>query len=186
MKSSYRAIALLLGLSAQLAAQAQVPPAPDPPSAAKRPWQDRIWVGGSVGASFGDIDYVQLAPSVGVSVTPKISTGVGLSWVRRDYSGSPGLATNDYGVDLFARYRIVPQAFGQIQYSYTDYEFPLLGGGTADDSYSTVLVGGGWVQPLGGRASFVLSALYDVTYDEDERAPYDDPWVISAGVVFGF
>lgn len=181
MRTSNWMVAFVFVLSAQIATEAQAPPPP-----AKASWTDRIWFGGSVGASFGDIDYIQVAPAVGISVTPKISTGLGLSWVRRDYSGTPRLTTDDYGVDLFARYRIVPQAFGQIQYSYTDYEYPLLAGGTADDSYSAVLVGGGWVQPLGGRASFVLSALYDVTYDEDERAPYDGPWVFSAGVVFGF
>jgi hypothetical protein len=170
--------------AATLAAHAETAP---PPTAApaRPPFRDRVFFGGSIGASFGDIDYVAIAPTVGVLVAPKLSVGVAPFWVHRDDS-TADVSTSDVGFDLYGRYRVIPQAFAQIQYSYTDFEYALTGGGTASDSYSAVLAGGGWVQPLGGRSSFIVSTLYDFSYDDDEPSPYDDPWVVSAGVVFGF
>lgn len=166
-------------VAAGTAASAQSPPP------ARRSVADRIYFGGSVGLSFGDIDYVQIAPQVGVQITPKVSGGVAASFLRRRYS-NPSTSTSDGGFDVYGRYRLVPQAFLQGQYSYTDFEYPLVSGGTTRDRYSALLAGGGWVQPLGGRASFVGTVLYDLTYSDDEPAPYADPWVVSGGVVFGF
>jgi hypothetical protein len=47
-------------------------------------------------------------------------------------------------------------------------------------------VGGGVAQPLGGHAALVLSALYNLSYSDDEPSPYDSPWFFGAGVSVGF
>ena len=182
MRSKLRMFPVLMLLMASLPVIAQSAD----PAAPSMPLRDRFYYGGSVGASFGDVDYLLIAPNLGFRVTPKFSTGVGVSYIYRSYSGPSGFSTDDYGLDVYGRYRIIPQLFAQLQYSHSRFEYPLLAGGTADDSYSAVLAGGGWVQPLGRRASFIVSALYDFSYDEGKPAPYDDPWVVSAGVSFGF
>lgn len=146
----------------------------------------RIYFGGSIGVSFGSVDYVQVSPQVGFEITPKLSTGLAVSYLRRSYSGLNTVSTSDRGFDVFTRYRLISQVFLQGQYSYTDFEYPLAAGGTTRDSYSAFLAGGGWARPLGGHVSFVTSAMYDFTYSEDEPAPYDDPWIVSAGVIVGF
>ena len=41
------------------------PPPPPPPPKQRPAWKDKLYFGGGVGLSFGDIDYVELAPLVG-------------------------------------------------------------------------------------------------------------------------
>jgi len=43
------------------------------------------------------------------------------------------------------------------------------------DTYDSVFVGGGAYQPLGGHAQLVFSALYNLTYSDDEPNPYGSP-----------
>ena len=154
------------------------------PSAA---WKDRIWFGGGIGASFGDVDYVEIAPVVGCRVHPRVSVGAGLFWRRRsDDRYRPSVETTDYGGSVFAQVHVVPSVFAHFEYEYADYEYATLDG-TARDGRSSLLVGAGVYRPLGGGVGFFASALYDVTYDEsDWPNPYDSPWIYRAGVSVGF
>jgi hypothetical protein len=179
-------LGLVAGIVAAAASLASAQDPPAPPPSHPTTFRDRLYFGGAIGLSFGDIDYYQIAPVAGFHVTPKFSTGVALSWIRREYSEPVDVSTNDLGVDVFGRYRVLQNAFAQLQYSYFDFEVPLVSGGSVDETYSTVLAGAGWAQPLGNRASFVVSVLYDFGYSDDEPSPYDDPWVMSAGVAVGF
>ena len=183
------ALAAAIGMPASAAEPAGTAPATNSKSsAAHGDWKDRVYFGGSMGLSFGDVDYVTLRPEAGYAFTPKWSSGLALSYVHRsDSRVRPEFTTNDFGFDLFNRYRFVPQAFGEVRYSHWSYEVPLSLGGTVRESYSGYLAGGGFVQPLGGRAVFIASALYDFNYSTNNRGnPYDSPWVISAGVSVGF
>jgi len=170
-------IALALAGSRALAAAGPPPSGP----------ADRWYFGGGVGASFGDVDYVSINPLVGYSFTPKLSAGASIFYVYRDDSRyDPDLSTNDYGGDLFLRYRITQPVYLQAQYSYWNYEVLQVSGTTIRDSYNAYLAGGGFVQPLGNRAAFYVSFLYDFHYSDDRPSPYTDPWVMSAGVTVGF
>ena len=148
---------------------------------------DRLWWGGGIGLAFGDVDYVAAEPVVGFRVTDDVSVGLGLIYRYRDDDRfTPSLSTEDYGANLFARYRVAPQMFLQAEYEYLDYEFQFFDGSTARDSYSSLLGGVGYSQPLSGRASFFTTVLYNFSYDEDELSPYDEPWVFRAGISVGF
>lgn len=157
------------------------------PPLAESSWNDRFFFGGGIGASFGDVDYLEIAPLVGFQVHPRVSTGIGVFWRQRsDDRYTPSIDTTDYGGNVFARFHIANPVFAQVEYEYVDYEIPT-GDGTVRDSASSFLVGAGVFQPIGGRAGFFASALYNVTYDEnDEFRPYDSPWVYRAGVSVGF
>ena len=154
----------------------------EPPPAAPA-WKDRLYFG----ASFGDVDFLEIAPIVGCRLHPRVSTGVGLFWRRRsDDRYSPSVDTTDYGGSVFAQVHVVPPLFAHFEYEYADYEYPTLDG-TARDGRSSFLVGAGFYRPLGGGVGFFASALYDVTYDEgDWPNPYDSPWIYRAGVSVGF
>lgn len=189
------AVVMTIGglLPAQAAAQetAAAPPAgtgkPAPPPPQKPRFRDRLYYGGNLGLSFGDVTYVGLAPYMGVSFSPKVSGGIGIYYTHReDDRYDPNLSTNDWGSSLFARYRPAPQFFLQAEYSWTDFEYLLIDGSTAREDYSGVLVGGGFVQEMGGHAAFIVSAMYDINWSEDELTPYDSPWLFSAGVSVGF
>ena len=63
----------------------------------------------------------------------------------------------------------------------------LVGGDTERESFGSILGGAGFVQPVGGRTSMFVTAMYNFSYDEDDLfSPYSDPWVIRVGVTVGF
>jgi hypothetical protein len=148
----------------------------------------RLYAGGGLGMGFGDVNYVDLSPFIGVAVTERVSAGVSLlyRW-RNDRRYDPDLATTDYGGSLFTRIGIVDPLFAHVEYEYLSWEFVRLDLSTERRSYPSILAGIGIAQPLGGNATFFTSFLYNFTYDDSEIIkPYSSPWVIRAGVGFWF
>ncbi|MDH5475127.1 MAG: hypothetical protein OEX22_05490 [Cyclobacteriaceae bacterium] len=152
-------------------------------------FRDRLFTGGGVGAGFGTFTWVQLAPVVGYRITNEFSAGIGVQYRYSSYKQfTPKITTNDYGANLFARYNIRTPFFAQVEYEYLDYEFidaadfsKIRKGNTA------FLVGGGMSQPMGGKAFFNLTALYNLLYSPGGAFnPYSSPWVLRAGVSLGF
>jgi hypothetical protein len=149
--------------------------------------QDRLWFGGNVGLGFGDVQYVDVSPIVGYSFTEKLHGGVSLTYrYRKDKRFVDDISTSDYGGSLFARYRVTRPIFLQAEYEYLDYEFVRFDGSTDRDQYDSVFGGVGFSTSTGGRASFFALALYNFTYSDSDPGPYDEPWVVRAGVAFGF
>jgi len=183
-----------LVLALTLPAFAQTPdptaPAPPPPEPAtpKSSIGSRFFFGGGVGASFGTIDYVEIAPLVGFRVVPRFDLGLQpfYRWTD-DGRYSPSISTTDYGANIFARVRIVQGFFGEADYQHTNYEYPNSAGGTTRDTYNAFLAGGGYTVPLGKNAGLYFSALYDFTYDgNDPNRPYDSPVRFQIGASVGF
>lgn len=177
------ALALVAALPAM--AQAPVPETAPPP---KHSMKDRWFVGGSVGATFGTVDSIALAPMIGFHVVPRFDVGTQLyyRWVK-DGRYSPSVSTNDYGVTLFARARVVAQLYLEADYQYTNYEYLTGLGGTARSTYNSFLAGAGYAIPLGRGASLYVSALYDFGYNaNDPYLPYDSPWHVAIGAMVGF
>ncbi len=145
-----------------------------------------VFYGGGIGASFGDVDYIDISPMIGMHLSDNVSAGV--SFLYRHVNDSRGvktLKTNDYGSTIFARYHIAPSIFLEADYEYLDHEFfrPDL---TKDrKQFNSVLAGGGVTSSLGGRVSSYFSVLYNFSWDQDE-SPYADPWTIRFGVGVGF
>ncbi len=157
------------------------------PSFGAPPRGNRWFFGGGIGLGFGTIDYVDIAPLVGYRVTEDFSVGGRLSWrYRSDDRFQPSLNTNDYGAGLFARYRILSPLYLQAEYEYLSYEFVRFDGTSDRDEFDSVFGGFGFAQPLGGRSTFFVTALYNFSYSSGEPGPYSEPWVVRAGVSFGF
>jgi hypothetical protein len=179
-------IALLaFTLASPVFAQTPDPPAPETRPAS--PPRQRWFFGGGVGASFGDVNYVELAPLVGVNVAPRV--GLALQPFYRwtdDKRYSPSVSTTDYGATLFTRVRIVAGFFAEADYQFTSYEYPVAGG-TTRSTYNAFLAGGGYSIPVASQVGFYVSALYDFTYDgNDPNRPYDSPVRVQVGVAVGF
>ena len=145
-----------------------------------------IFYGGSLGASFGDVDYIDVAPMVGLHLTPELSTGVSLLYRHvSDSRGSKTLKTNDYGGTLFARYHFIPTVFVEADYEYLDHEFYRSDSTKDRKQFNSVLAGGGIISPMGGNVSSYLSVLYNFSYDQAD-SPYADPWTVHFGIGVGF
>lgn len=178
----------LLSLAIVAAPAVAGDPAASPTDPSRTSFRDRLFVGGGVGAAFGDIDYVELAPIVGYRVNPRVSVGGGLLYRFKSddrYAGSED--TTDYGASLFTRVTLVPSVFAQAEVEHLDYEYALPAGGSVRSSSTSFLAGAGFFQPAGRSGGFYASALYNFSYDaHDPATPYDSPWVYRVGYTFGF
>ena len=176
-----------------LTVQAQSEPAPPPPAPVavtpippKPPIRERMFFGGGVGLSFGDVDYVELAPLFGFRVNPKVDLGVALTFRWRD-DNRYDASTTDYGSSLFGRFRVYQNLFLEADWEYLNWEYVDFDLSTQRETTSSFLAGAGYYLPVGGRASMAVSALYNFSYDDnDPFEPYGDPWVIRVGIGVGF
>ena len=128
----------------------------------------RFYFGGGIGLGFGTVDFVDVSPLVGYRVTQEFSVGARVTWRYR------------------SDYRIAQPLYLQAEYEYLSYEFVRSDGTSDRDEFDSVFGGFGFVQPMGGRSSFFVTALYNFSFSSDDRGPYSDPWVVRAGVAFGF
>lgn len=154
---------------------------------------DRVYFGGGAGFSFSDNQTnISLNPIVGYRFTSKFSSGIGLTYqyVRVEVQPSGRKETLDnYGWSVFSRYNLTRQFFAQAEYERLSFEYfsDFSLENTDRQGYDSFLLGGGFVETLGGRSSAYITALYNVLYDEnDPIQPYSSPWVIRAGVGVGF
>ncbi len=175
----------LLAAGPRVARAQQAPPEEREPA---QSFGQRVYVGGSVAAGFGDIDYVTLAPLVGFKVVPHLELGVQpyYRWVD-DSRYSPSVSTNDYGLGVFARMPIVRGFFAETDYQYTNYQYVDAFGLKVRSTHNAFLAGGGYTIPAGEHVGIYTSALYEFTYDgNDPYRVYDSPLRVQVGVAVGF
>jgi len=162
-----------------------------PSSAPASSVKERFYVGGWLGASFGDVvSSVQLAPELGFIITPKIHLGGSLVYrYRKDKRFEPDLSTTELGGALFGRYFVYAPIFLQAGLEQLNWEFPVSTPGgefdVFDANHTAVLIGPGFALPLGPKAASYMTFLYDVNYDSSGPNPYDRPWMIRVGVGIG-
>jgi hypothetical protein len=152
---------------------------------------DRMFFGGNLGLSFGtNFTVVNLSPIVGYRVTDRLGVGAGpiYQYTRiKDYGfNRETVTTNNYGFNTFARYALFNPFFAQVEYEYLNFEFVEFDLDTFRDDYSSLFLGGGVNQSIGGNAAFSIIVLYNVLYNDDEFGPYNSPLVVRGGVTVGF
>lgn len=156
-----------------------------------RPFSDRIWFGGGIGASFGTITAVQLDPLLGYKVDQKgkFSVGLGASyWYFKDTRAGASGAYQAYGYRTFSRYRVIEQAYLHAEFLHMNVEGDRFTAFTEKRQRIWVphlLVGAGYVQPLGSRSSIFLQVLFDVIQDPNSIYFNQGP-IFSGGVGIGF
>jgi hypothetical protein len=167
-------------------ASAATPTYVSTPAPAPKP--SPFFFGGGVGLGFGDVDWVSVEPLFGYRINPRVVVGTSLiyQWQNDDRYG-PSVSTTNYGARAFVQFYPVPNFFLQAEYEYLNYEYVLSDFSTLRSNQSSYLAGAGISQPMGDRAFFFVSALYNFSYKSDDLTyPYTSPWVYSAGVGVGF
>ena len=185
------AAAVVLALAFPVWAQA---PQPDAPAAKAeteanpRSMKDRFFVGGGIGAAFGSVDYLEIAPLVGLEVVPRVSVGLQpfYRW-SNDGRFSPSVERTDYGARAFARFRVVASFFVEADYQFTSHEYLTGNSGSTRASDNAFLAGVGYTRPLGRNVGLYFSVLYDFTHDDNDfYSAYDSPVQLHFGVAVGF
>jgi hypothetical protein len=154
------------------------------------PFKDRIFVGGNLGLTFGTITNIEIAPLIGYMLTPSWSAGVGVRYsYYQDNYYNPPYKTNIYGGLVFSRYIIYKGLFAELNFEGNNYEVyklvdPINGVYTTEREWiPSLLLGGGYSQPIGGNSAFFISILYDVL--QNQYSPYYGVPVIRAGFGIG-
>lgn len=149
---------------------------------------DKLYFGGGFGLSVGSNQTnVSVSPQVGYKITERLVSGVGISYQYVKVK-EPSLSINNYGWSVFTRYNVIQQFFAYAEFERLSFEYltsiaPEL---LERTGYNSLLIGAGYSESLGGRASFNMMALYNVLYDETVvPRPYNSPWVIRAGIGIG-
>ncbi|WP_053406771.1 hypothetical protein [Persicobacter sp. CCB-QB2] len=169
-------LSLLLFLASLSFANAQI----DYVKEDKPPLKDRLFFGGNFGLSFGTFTYIEVSPTVGVMVTPKFSTGLGVVYqYYEDKRFDPKLTSSTYGFRWFGRYNIYKNFFLRGEVEGLNLEVYNVRE-TKREWVPGVFLGAGYFQPFGKRGGVSVSVLYNFTYDEF-KSPYSDPYVIRVG-----
>lgn len=146
--------------------------------------RDRLYFGGGFGFNSGRdfqgfrYTFVTVNPIVGYMVTPKYSVGTGVLYNHLTYP-EIDFTISQYGVSPFMRYNL-DQLFLYGEYNLINT--PVFGFNERR-TFDRLLLGLGYTQPIGRRGAINAMALYDVLYDQTERA-FNSPWVFR--VFFSF
>jgi len=167
------------------------PPQPAPqaqpqPAKKSQPAASKVYYGGTVGFSFGDYFRISVTPWVGYKLTPKFSIGgkIGYEYIE-DKRYEQKLTSHNYGGSVFTRYQLHPRIYAHGEFAYISYKYQTANFESQREWVPFVLLGGGLIQPLGGRSALIIEVLVDVL--QDDNSPYDD-WnpFVSIGVGVGF
>lgn len=152
------------------------------------PLKERIFLGGNLGLQFGNTTtYVEVSPLIGLWLSPSIVVGTGpvYRYYRFKFNNFT-FEDNQYGGRVFGRYYFLTNFFAHAEYELLNLsdtrdtkDFP----DYPRTNLSSVLLGGGFVQPIGdGRSAFFITVL--INLNETELTPYPNP-VIRAGFNIG-
>jgi hypothetical protein len=147
--------------------------------------KSKLYYGGYMSLSFGSYTVIGISPLVGYKFTPKLSSGVQLTYEYSSYDiGNDSYSSSNYGGSVFARYRLVPQIYIHTEFSTINYEVYRYV--ESDRKWVPFLfVGGGFSQPVTKNTWLTAQVLFDVL--QNDNSPYND-WepFFSVGVGVGF
>ncbi len=151
-------------------------------------WDD-AFVGGSFGAQFGSVVFVNASPNFGYYFTDNIVGGIGSTYMfLHDKRFANNLKMHVYGGRLFGRYHIIEGLFAHAEYEVLRQEVVLEDVNVTTNqerdgvTVPSLLLGAGYSQSLGGRSSFNIMILFNVL--ESDNSLYSNP-IFRAGFNIG-
>jgi hypothetical protein len=142
----------------------------------------RMDFGGYLGAQFGSVTIIEVSPQASYRVTESFHAGLGFTYnYYKDTYYTPDYSASSYGCNIFGRYFIWQDLFAHVEYAplYVNYYeyydngsggyYRVKGASWAHD----FLIGGGYRQMIGDRASMNLMLLWNV--NESYFSPYRNP-----------
>ena len=169
-------LASLAGSSAAFAQQDSTGYAPiSKPYQERKPWTERIVIGGSFGLGFGTFTNVNLSPIIGYKVTDDLILGAGPTYIytSTNFNGIK-YKYSVYGGRLYGRQRVFDNFYVQAEYEMLNVQDYQGGDPNSRRWIQAPLIGGTYVQPIGERSAFVISVLFNLNY-QPTLSPYANP-----------
>ena len=139
----------------------------------------RFFVGGDIGATFGDYTQINISPMIGYRISEQVSTGLQFiynhSWqyINKDQVNQTTLQSNTYGGNVFIQYSPISSFYlkGEFEYdSYTNYATTQ--GTKEDNAVPFIYLGAGYSKSISRYATFNAGIKVDVL--NNENSPYED------------
>ena len=157
------------------------PPPPKPKPASNEP--SKIYYGGTATVSIGTTTSIGFFPMIGYKFTPRISGGAEAGYEYVNFG--EGQSTNNYGGSVFSRLRVGRNLYAHAEYQLMNYEIFTGPNQSERDWVPALLLGGGYVKPIGPRTSVYAEVLFDVLQDPNYPYEHWDP-IVNVGVCVGF
>ncbi len=151
---------------------------------------EKVTLGGNFGLSLGNPLQINLSPLFGYRFTDKFTAGAGPSFIyTRIKAYGQKIENSVVGGRLFAQ-QVVFQNFAvRGEYEYLSIQYPVFNGSDYTKQrewVSNPMLGASYVIPIGRKASFGLTVLYNFNYKNTLNQQYlygNTPFVIRAGVM---
>lgn len=152
----------------------------------KKSLMERLTFGGNFGASFGDVTFIDISPTVGYHVTDNFILGVGATYsYLKDKRYAFIYETNIFGGRVFAQHIIFESFVVHTEYELLNMDLfrDLSSNEIVRDNVHSLFIGGGYRGSLGGNSFISLLILYNL--NQSIYSPYSNPQ-IRAGFGVGF
>ncbi len=158
--------------------------------------RDRVYFGGDFSLMFGTVTFIEVSPLVGYRITPRLSSGVGMTYqyYREKLYSDAIIKSHIYGGRVFSKYTLlkdlndfIPLGVHAGLLGYCEYEFLNLESFFSPMHQSgrfwlhSFYVGGGLELPIGRRSRMSLLVLFNI--NDTGESPYSNP-VVRIGIIF--
>ena len=164
----------------------------------KKRRNERIFYGGNFSLAIGSITWIELSPLIGYRLTPRLSSGIGITYIYQKYDyGLITYKTHIYGGKVFADYtliRNIGETIGildhtsfflhgehevlSLERAYFDYLHPFTPGRMVAGN---TWLGFGLKQHFGGNSGLFFMIMWNMS--GSRYTPYSSP-VLKAGFLF--
>ena len=161
-------------------------------------FNQRLVYGGGFGMQFGNVTLLDFSPTIGYRVSDQLTLGTGISYKYnyiKGYTLDPNSGrwydynSNIYGGSIWGRYYLLQNIFAHVEIEQLRIDYKYTSVSSTEPTMvkngidvTSVLVGGGYRQPLGGRVFFNILVLFNL--NETDFTPYNNP-IIRAGISVG-
>ena len=148
-------------------------------SSAAKGSSKRIFIGGDIGATFGDYTQISINPLIGYQISPQVATGLQFiynhSWqyVNQGMTNQTTIQSNTYGGNLFVQYNPIINFFlkGEFEYdSYSNYQTTQ--GTNVSQAVPFIYLGMGYSKQISKSATLNAGIKVDVL--NNINSPYED------------
>lgn len=156
---------------------------------AKTPMK-RVFVGGDIGATFGDYTQITISPLIGYRISEQVSTGLQFiynhSWqeINKDQVNQTSLQSNTYGGNVFLQYSPISSFYLKGEFEYDSYSnYTTTQNTKVTEAVPFIFLGMGYSKSISKFANFYAGIKVDVL--NNENSPYEDftPFLyVGAGV----
>ena len=159
----------------------------------------KLWYGGGFTLGFSGDQFqtffnIGLSPTVGYKITDKFSAGPRVSFIYNNakvQTNNGVLAGNSLSWDagIFARYKVLPIIFAQVEYQYENAKFFTISSSSAGQldvtsrKRNNFLVGLGYNSAGGGLVGYEILVLYNTSLP---NTVFENPFVLRFGLTYNF